>query len=295
MYIKGVLINKYLLVLMGVVIIDIMSSILIPIYLRTVNPDTTSLRLCSIESGYKRYSNVNLTASKDGNIVSCLGEEFSLSTYAIFNYVLSIMISLILLYASGKQRVENVNKDLKPNFSSSDDIKLQDLGDNEHKKSYEELIDDLVNPTRTVVVFFLRNICLFNMINFVSKRDNGVIIIETVRLEITPFIYTLIASSILSTFIISSLPNKSLYERWKINTVLFFIINMITWIVIVGSIIYYIGATNVLGRNVLSMYDLRGPELLTINYWNYGILLIIYLEYILFKNYLRKVEEHRVK
>jgi hypothetical protein len=231
-----------------ILLIDGFTSVMIPQYMRQANPDTRNLFECTRESGYVLFSNCCLTINDTCSSPGML--EHKLSTVSVINYAMSVVLSLFLL---GFQVFNQ-----------------QDLG----TRSFFKL--DIVT-----LVFTIRNFTMFNMMNYVSKRVGETVVISVVKMELKTMILTGGASLFMSALIYVSFPTHRMFNLkvlpWKLKVPVF-----LSWLVLVSSVIYYIGATNVLNKHALSLYDIRGPELLTLNYWNYGILLIIYSEYVLF-------------
>jgi hypothetical protein len=231
-----------------ILIIDIGTSIIIPYYMRRVNPDTRDLLECSRESGYVLFSNCCL--NPDGSCFEPGDLEHKMSLVSMVNYGLSVVLSLVLL---GVQ------------VYNQDDIS---------NKSFFKV--DLVS-----FVFTIRNFTMFNMMNYTSGRVGQLVVVSVVKMELDTMIFIGVSSLLMSILVYISFPTHRVFNvpvlpLWLKSLV------FLAWLILISSIIYYIGATNVLGKNVLSLYDIRGPELLTLNYWNYGILLIIYSEYVLF-------------
>jgi hypothetical protein len=231
-----------------ILMIDVTSSVVIPNHMRQVNPDTRDLFECTRESGYVLFSNCCLTINKTCSEPGLL--EHKLSTVSVVNYYMSVLLSLCLL---GFQ------------VWNQEDLST---------RSFFKL--DIVT-----LVFTIRNFTMFNMMNYVSERVGKAVVINAVKMELRTMVLTGGASLLMSSLIYVSFPTHRMFNLrvlpWTLKVPVF-----LSWLVLVSSVIYYIGATNVLGKHVLSLYDIRGPELLTLNYWNYGILLIIYSEYVLF-------------
>jgi hypothetical protein len=241
---KGSTIRKKILFIL-ILVVDCLSSVLIPVFFRKFNEDTKDLKLCKIESGYRLFSNT----------IDCLGEEHKISIAATITYGINVLCSLAILMIS---------------------LVMSEFHDDGNK-----VISELLDSSKIIPLFGLRNISMFNLANYVSSRSGDLIIIQTVKMEFLPFVMTALISLIISSYLQSTFPTKILgMQRGKSRSIVLMLIFMAWWTVIF-SFIYYIGATNVLDRNVLTMYDLRGPELLTLNYWNYGLLLIIFIEYTL--------------
>jgi hypothetical protein len=223
--------------------VDIGLSISVPRQMRMINEATKDLKLCGDESGFSLYS------------TECDGILHKTSLFAWIMYAVSILFSIGLLILSAK----------------TSNIDLVD-GD----------VSKLLDFNKIIIIFFLRNIMMFNLMNYVSVRRGDDIIVTAVRMETDAFIRMIVGGFFLAILLSMAFPSQ-LIQRFKagffFNTILY-IVMFVFWFVVSSSTIYYIGATNVLDRNVLTMYDLRGPRLSTLNYWNYGILLIIYSEFI---------------
>jgi hypothetical protein len=260
------------------VIIDVVASIVIPINMRRWNTDTRDLCEVGRESGFVIYENNFKTNSSllnsDFNL-ECQN-KFTISLTASISYGLSIVVALLLLYIQTEKEDEDSNED-------------------------ERAMNKIMNISRTTMVFTIRNITLFNLMNMMSSRDDEtqIVRIRAVRMITEEYWISMISSFVISSLVVFSFP----YGHWirlteiSVGIPVTKVVSMIVGTLLIHSIIYYIGATNVLGVNVLSMYDGRGPELLTINYWNYGTLFIIYIEWVLintirtFRNHKRRLKE----
>jgi hypothetical protein len=267
---------KHYALLSIIILSDIASSIALPIYLRRFSILTSKLNFCSEESGYKLFSN------------KCNGgEEYTMSVFASISYGLSVAISFALLLPHDDVIIKDINNDFINNF-----------------------IEKIMNPSRTILLFALRNICLFNMVNFVSVREFNDELIgdeinkQSIRVSAVKMIpgsfLPMVGSTLLIALLISSIFPSKLFAsklgiKVKYSKEILWLLNILVWFVIISSVIYYIGATNVLGRNVLTMYDTRGPELLTVNFWNYGILLMIYLEYVIISDHRRVIAKFKMR
>jgi hypothetical protein len=238
-----------------ILLLDLSASIVIPIFLRQLNSDTKHLFECKEESGYILYSN------------KCDGNPHFISLFASIIYSLSIFLSLVFLSIS--VFITNIEND-----------KIQ--------------ITKLLDLDKIVMIFFIRNITMFNLMNFVSHRSDDGIVIYTVKSTSLQFYSIIVSSVVLSAFLTLTFPSELMLKienhRFKVMLLIFMI-----WFCISSSILYYIGATNVLDRNVLTMYDLRGPELLILNYWNYGIVFIICCEFLLLMNFIFTIKNEDVR
>jgi hypothetical protein len=244
----GVIINKtrsrYMFIM--IVLIDVIASVLIPVYYRKVNSETRGLRMCEGESGFNRFS----------NDPSCQGFEHKISILAVLLYGMSILLSILLLIIS-----------METSYQSN-------------------ALSVILDSSKIVIIFAIRNVAMFNMMNYMSDRDGDKVIVQAVKMETITMISSILISLIISALLMVIFPYDLLRGYKKSKTIRLVI--YMSWFILTESLIYYIGITNVLNKNVLSMYDIRGPELLTLNYWNYGILTLIYCEYVLlYKLYLK--------